>query len=126
MNIFYNFIKCLFNPYPLIIENHIPSPNLNLLSINPNAVLLFDQPINWNLLSINPNSVLLFDQPINWKYLFNPFPYYNYEEIKEKNKVINNHIIEDFAIKRYSPKKFINLNSPNWEKEMEEYISVYE
>jgi hypothetical protein len=51
---------------------------------------------------------------------------YNYEEIKEKNKVINNHIIEDFAIKRYSPKKFINLNSPNWEKEMEEYISVYE
>jgi hypothetical protein len=113
MNIFvslYNFIfkniKRLFNTNPLIINNHIP--------------------INWNLLSINPNAVILFDQPINWEYIFNPLPYYNYAEIKEKNKVINNHIIEEFAKRTYKPEKIINLNSPDLEKEMEEYISVYE
>jgi hypothetical protein len=51
---------------------------------------------------------------------------YNYGEVKEKNKVINNEILEEFSKRTYKPEKFVNLNSKNWEKEMEEYISVYE
>jgi hypothetical protein len=60
------------------------------------------------------------------KFVFE-IPYeYNYAEIKEKNKVINNEILEEFTKRTYKPEKIINLNSPDLEKEMDEYISIYE
>jgi hypothetical protein len=52
--------------------------------------------------------------------------WYNYAEIKEKNKVINNEILKEFAKRTYKPKKMVDLNSPDWEKDMEEHISIYE
>jgi hypothetical protein len=111
-NRFYNYI------FRNINDNNI---DLILLYSNSSAIQIIEKNyynVNWDRFSsLNISSKFIFACD---------FPYYNYKEIKENNKVINNKIIEEFAKRIYKPDKFINLESDDLEKEMDEYISIYE
>jgi hypothetical protein len=115
MNIFVRFYNYIFRN---INDNNIDP---SLLYGNHSAIQIIEKNyynINWNIFySINISSKFIFACD---------FPYYNYQKIKDNNKVINKEILEEFAKRTYKPKKIINLESEDFEKEIDDYISSYE